>query len=158
MYNVRDTETGYVYPGIYLANKKILSFGGGFDQQQDYKAYSVDAFVSQPVNKNAVNAELTLLGFDGGTTFPTAIPEQKDATFQAGYYFAGPKFMPWVRLEKQDFRATANNPRDNNRQQVGLTWFPNGNNFNIKGAYSRVDPRAGNTTNEFTVQVQFFYY
>jgi hypothetical protein len=173
-YNPWDTESGYVYPGVYLGNKKVLQFGGGLDHQQDYKAYSVDGFISLPMGggpaggapttpappapaRNAVNAEVTLLAFDGGKTF-TAIPEQKAATAQLGYYVAGLKVMPFVRLEKQDFRATANNGRDNNRQQVGLTWFPNGHNFNIKGAYSRVDPRAGNTTNEFTIQMQFFYY
>ncbi|HEY3055373.1 MAG TPA: hypothetical protein VGK31_05535 [Thermoanaerobaculia bacterium] len=159
-YNPWDTETGYLYPGLYLGNKRVASIGAGFDHQQDYDAISVDGFVSIPgggATKNAFNAEVTLLGFDGGSTF-TSIPEQKTATGQVGYYLAGPKVMPWVRLEKQDFRARANNSRDNNRQQLGVTWFPNGNNFNIKAAYSRIDPRAGNTTNGFTVQLQFFYY
>jgi hypothetical protein len=158
MYNVWDTETGYVYPGVYLANKRILSVGGGLDRQQDYKAYSVDGFLSVPMAKNALNGELTLLKFDGGKTFTAAIPEQRDATVQIGYYVGGSKFMPWVRYEDQNFTARSNNPRDNKRQQVGVTWFPNGHNFNIKAAYSRVDPRVGNTTNQYTIQTQFFYY
>jgi hypothetical protein len=163
-YNPWDTEAGYTYPGVYLGNKKVLAIGGGLDHQQDYKAYSADAFLSLPSGgtvKNAFNGEVTLLSFDGGKTFATgatAIPEQKAATVQAGYYLGGPKVMPWVRFEKQDFRAKANNGRDNSRQQVGLTFFPSGHNFNIKGAYSRVSPRVGNDTNEFTIQLQFFYY
>ncbi|HEX9163044.1 MAG TPA: hypothetical protein VF980_15165, partial [Thermoanaerobaculia bacterium] len=174
-YNPWETESGYTYPGVYLGNKKVLQFGGGIDHQADYKGYSADAFISlpigvapattpppaTPVSRDAVNAELTLLAFDGGTTFATgatAIPEQKAATMQLGYYISQFKIMPWGRLEKQDFRASANNGRDNNRQQVGLTWFPGGNNFNVKAAYSRVSPRVGTTTNEYTVQVQFFYY
>ena len=156
-YNPWDTESGYTYPGIYLGNKKVLQIGAGFDHQLDYRALSVDGFVSKPMGKHAINAELTLLSFDGGN-FMTAIPERKAYTTQAEYYFAGPKAMPWVRLENQDFRASANNGRDNKRQQIGVTWLPNGNNFNVKAAYSRVDPRVGNKTNEFTVQVQFFYY
>jgi hypothetical protein len=158
MYNVWDTETGYVYPGLYLGNKRILSVGGGIDRQQNYKAYAVDGFVSMPMAKNALNAEITLLKFDGGTTFTAAIPEQRDATLQAGYYLGGPKFMPFLRYENQNFTASSNNARDNKRYQAGLTWLPNGNNFNIKGAYSRIAPNVGNKTNQYTIQMQFFYY
>ena len=39
-----------------------------------------------------------------------------------------------------------------------FTWFPYGHNFNTKFAYSHIDPRTGNGTNEFTIQMQFFYY
>ena len=190
-YNPWDTESGYVYPGMYFGNKRVLQFGGAIDHQQDYKGYSVDAFVSFPmrgaigskpgtssgqvgpvgstptaapaVAHDAVSAELTLLGFDGGNTFTgtngtTLIAEQKAVTFQAGYYFANPKLMPWLRFERQDFRAASRNGQDNNRAQAGITWFPAGFNFNVKGAYSRVAPRVGSRTNEYTVQMQFFYY
>jgi hypothetical protein len=156
-YNVWDTETGYLYPGLYLGNKRILSIGGGLDHQQDYKAYSVDGFLAMPMDKNALNGELTLLKFDGGTTF-ASIPEQRDATLQVGYYLGGPKVMPWLRYENQNFTASSQNSRDNHRYQLGVTWFPNAANYNIKGAFSRVDPRTGNKTNEYTIQMQFFYF
>ena len=158
MYNVWETETGYVYPGNYLGNKKILSFGVGADHQSSYKAYSADAFLSMPLpNKDALNGELTLLHFDGGT-FLTAIQKQRDITLQGGYYMAGPKVEPFVRIESQSFSLSANKPKDNKRFQGGLSWYPNGNNFNIKGAYSRVKPKVGNSTNELTVQLQYFYF
>lgn len=156
-YDVWDTETGYVYPEFYFGNKRILALGAGLDHQQKFDAYTVDGQLSVPVAKNAFNGLLTLYSFDGGRTF-TAIPEQRDASLQLGFYVAATKVMPFVRLEKQDFRASTLNGNDNNREQLGLGWFPNGNNFNIKAAYSRVDPRAGRTTNEYTVQLQFFYY
>ena len=185
-YNVWDAEApAYTYQGAYLGNKRILSFGIGGDHQQNYKAVAADAFVSIPMGpatptattgtsggatgpttppppalpRNAFNGELTLLHFNGGTTFTSAaINDQNDATIQLGYYLAAAKVMPFVRFEKQDFKATANNGRDNRRLQAGLSWMPNGNNFNIKGAYTRVDPHVGNTTNELTVQMQVFYY
>ncbi len=159
-YNIFDTEVGgFFYPGFYMGNKKIVALGGGIDHQQDYKAYSADAFFSIPdaTKKNALNADVLLLAFDGGKTF-TSIPEQRDITLQVGYYVGALKIQPYLRLEDQNFRASANNGKDNKREQVGLGWFPNGHNFNVKGAYTRVDPRVGNTTNEFTVQLQFFYY
>jgi hypothetical protein len=159
-YNVWDTETGYVYPGVYLGNKKVLSVGVGADHQNDYKAWSADAFLSLPnAAKNALNGEVTLLRFDGGTGFfTTPIPRQNDATVQLGYYFAAQKVMPWLRAEHQDFTDAASDPNDNSRWQAGATWYPNGHNFNVKGAYSHVKPRVGNSTNEYTVQMQYFYY
>ena len=157
-YNVWDTEVGvYVYPEVYFGNKRILAIGGGLDHQQDYKAYTVDGQLSLPVAKNAFNGILTLYSFDGGKTL-TTLARQRDAALQAGFYLAPMKIMPFVRIEKQDFRASSLNGNDNNRQQLGVGWYPNGNNFNVKAAYSRVDPRAGKTTNEYTVQMQFFYY
>ncbi len=156
-YNVWDTETGYVYPEVYFGNKRILAIGGGLDRQQDFKAYTVDGQLSVPVAKNAFNGILTLYSFDGGKTF-TTIPEQKDAALQAGFYLAPTKVMPFVRYERQSFKASASKPNNNNREQLGLAWYPNGNNFNVKTAYTRVDPRAGKKTNQYTVQMQFFYY
>ena len=158
-YNVWDTETGYVYPEVYLGNKKILALGGGFDRQQNYKAYTADAQLGLPMGavKNELNGILTIYKFDGGTTF-TTLPEQSDVALQLGYYLAPQKVMPFVRYEKQNFKASANNARDNNRVQAGLAWYPNGHNFNIKGAFTRVDPRAGNKTSQFTIQMQFFYF
>ncbi|MEO8036250.1 MAG: hypothetical protein ABI837_17575 [Acidobacteriota bacterium] len=157
-YNVWDTETGYVYPGVYFGNKKILAFGVGADREQKYKGYSADAFLSRPLaNKDAVTGELTLLRFDGGTTL-AAIAPQNDLTLQAGYYLASPKVMPFGRYERQSFRNSVDRSRNNHRLQAGLTYYPNGNNFNVKGAISRVEPRTGRKTNEYTVQMQFFYY
>ncbi len=186
-YNVWDTEMGYVYPGMYFGNKRVLQIGAALDHQENYKGYSADAFLSLPMSgalgshpssgqvgppgatpvpaptpsHDAINTELTLLSFDGGTTFATgttAIPQQRDGSFLFGYYFAVPKVQPFVRYEKQDYKASANNGKDNQRIQAGLTWYPAGHNFNVKGALSRVNPRVGNATNEYTIQLQYFYY
>ena len=159
-YNVWDTETGYTYPGVYFGNKKVLQFGVGGDRQNEYKAWSADAFISLPnPAKNALNGELTVLRFNGGNGFfTTALPEQDDYTAQVGYYLASPKVMPFIRYEHQDFKAAASDPNDNKRWQAGLTWYPAGHNFNVKGAYSHVAPKVGNSTSEYTVQLQFFYY
>lgn len=155
MYNFLDTEApSYTWAGVYLGNKRVFNIGGGFDHQGDYQAFSADAFAALPFAKNELNSELTILSFDGGGFL--AIPDQRDFTWQLGYYLAGLKVMPFGRLEKRDNRGT--NAGDENRQQIGLGWYPNGHNFNIKAAYSRVDPRIGNATNEYTVQLQFFYY
>ena len=157
-YNFFDTETGYVYPGLYLGNKHILAVGAGTDRQSGYKAYTVDAFLSQPTpGKSAFNGDITFYRFDGGT-FLTAIPRQRDLSAEAGYYFGGLKLEPFARYEKQHFAAFSRHGANNNREAIGLTWFPYGHNFNVKGQAQRVSPRVGNRTNEYTIQMQVFYY
>jgi hypothetical protein len=157
-YNVFDTESGYTYPGLYFGNKHILAAGVGADRQQGYKAYTADVFLSEPTpTKSAFNGDVTYYHFDGGS-FLTAIPSQRDLSAEAGYYFGGSKLQPFARWEKQHFSAFSRHGAYNHREALGLTWFPNGHNFNVKGQFQRVTPRVGNRTNEYTIQAQVFYY
>jgi hypothetical protein len=159
-YNFYDTEVGgFFYPGFYMGNKKIVAVGAGTDHQSDYQAYSGDVFLSLPnaAKTNALNADVQLLSFDGSKTFPN-MAQQHDVMLQAGYYVGKLKIQPFLRLEQQNFVRSADNGKDTKRVQAGVAWLPNGHNFNVKGAYTRVDPRLGNKTNELTVQLQFFYF
>src|SRR2546430_6344853 len=130
-YDVWDTEASYVYPEVYFGNKRILAIGAGLDHQQDFHGYTVDGQLSLPVGKNAFNGILTLYSFDGGSTF-AAIPEQRDASLPAGYYLAPVKAMPFLRLEKQDFKASSQDNNAKNQHQLGLAHYPIGNNLNVK--------------------------
>jgi hypothetical protein len=52
-------------------------------------------------------------------------------------------------------------PKNENRYVGGLNFYPYPkaeNNFNIKVWFSRVTPKVGFATNEFTVQMQVFYF
>lgn len=157
-YNFWDKEVGPFYTGTYLGKKKVLSIGGGVDRQSGYNAYAVDFFLDRPlVNKNSITAQVDYLRFDGGKMIPTLL-EQSDLEAQFGYFVSSAKVLPFVRYDQQNFRASANKSKDQKRYQAGVTWYPNAHNFNIKGAYSRVDPKVGHTTDEFTVQMQLFYF
>jgi hypothetical protein len=39
-----------------------------------------------------------------------------------------------------------------------LTYYIRGHNANLKAAFSRLDPDAGETSSQFTAQLQMFYY
>ncbi|HYM59385.1 MAG TPA: hypothetical protein VEZ11_00685 [Thermoanaerobaculia bacterium] len=157
-YEFWDTEQVPFYPGTYLGKKKVLAIGGGFDHQQNFKAWALDGFLEKPLaNKDSVTCQLDWLVYDGSTTF-TAIPKQSDVLAEAGYYITSYKIQPFVRYEDQSFAATANKSKNQQRYQAGLTWYPWGYNYNIRGAFTRVSPKVGNTTNEWTVQMQFFYF
>jgi hypothetical protein len=64
--------------------------------------------------------------------------------------------MPFVKYETRNFDPAAT--PDEVRYQVGLTYYRFGHNANFKVAYSRLDPDVGNATNQFTTQLQVFYY
>jgi len=59
------------------------------------------------------------------------------------------------------FTATANTGKNESRYATGLNFYPypkSTNNFNIKVWWQYVAPKVGVGTNEFTVQMQVFYF
>jgi hypothetical protein len=87
VYNVLDTEKGYVPVGTNLGKKAILAFGAGYDTQggvtnastpvipsgDGYKAYGGDVMVDLPVGsgdmkdgKSAFTAHVDYIHYDGG--------------------------------------------------------------------------------------------
>jgi hypothetical protein len=66
--------------------------------------------------------------------------------------------MPFARYETQRFEGTVNDALDVDRYQLGLTYYWRAFNGNVKGAWVRVNPNTGPSSNQFTVQLQAFYY
>ena len=159
--NLFEPETpGIFYTGTYLGTKRVLAIGGGIDMQagpgDNYRAWTIDAFLDHPVTDSvSVTAQVDYFTYDGGQTFPT-LAEQNAIFAEAGLYFKPMRIMPFVKFETQDFDAPAS--VDNKRYQIGFTYYRTGHNANLKFAYSRLDPDAGNASNQFTTQLQVFYY
>ena len=162
-YNVFDVEKVQFYPGTYFGKKKILAFGAGFDAQSDYTAYAGDVFFDYPLGKdNGLTAQADYIRYDGGATFPTAALFKQDVLFaETGFFVGALKVMPFVRYEIQKYQDDVNKKLNHNNFQVGLGWYPYSSNFNIKGGWTRRqspdDPTVA-TTNQYTVQVQVYYY
>lgn len=154
-YNFLDPETGFFYTGTYLGTKKVLTWGAGYDVQKDYRAYATDLFADHPLGPGAVTAQVDYMIFDGGTTLPT-LPKQRDWLAEAGYYLPKAKVTPWLQVENKavDGKSSLNEQR----YQVGLTYYVMAHNLNIKGGYGKVNPETGGSANLFTVQLQGFYF
>jgi hypothetical protein len=158
--NLFDAETpGIFYTGTYLGTKRVLAIGGGIDLQagpgDNYRAWTIDAFLDHPLTDSvSVTAQVDYFTYDGGQTFPTLL-EQSAIFAEAGLYFKPLRILPFVKFETQNFDGPA---PDNNRYQAGFTYFISGHNANLKVAYSRLDPDVGNASNQFTTQLQLFYY
>jgi len=159
-YNFFETERGEFYTGTYLGTKKILAIGAGYDLQGDYRAFAGDLFLDLPVGRgNGLTGEFDFLRWDGGSTFPTLL-KQNDLLVQGGYYVSAVKLLPWGRWESQSYADAGSPSKDQQKIQFGLTWYPEAHSFNIRAAWGRVLPRADGVpaTNQFTVQIQVFYF
>jgi hypothetical protein len=162
-YNVFDVEKVPFYPGTYFGKKKILAIGAGYDAQSDYSAYAGDVFFDFPVGGgNGITAQADYIHYDGGVTFNTAaLFKQDDLFVEAGFFLGGPKIMPFVRYEQQRYSDDVNKALNRTKYQGGLGFYPYGANFNIKAGFGRTDaadnPNVA-STNQYTIQVQVFYF
>ncbi|MGQ0713701.1 MAG: hypothetical protein ACT4PJ_08200 [Gemmatimonadaceae bacterium] len=159
-FNLFDAEPqGIFYAGTYLGARRVLAIGGGVDMQagpgDNYRAWVVDAFLDHPLTDSvSVTAQVDFFNYDGGQTF-TALAEQSAVFAEAGLYFKPMKLMPFVKFETRNFDGPS---IDEKRYQAGLTYYIQGHNANVKAAFSRLDPDAGEPSNQFTAQLQLFYY
>ena len=154
-YNVFEPEVGFFYTGTYLGNKKILAVGGAFDTQNDYHAYAGDVFIDRPLGPGAVTGQFDYYQFDGGTTLPT-LPRQRDVLLEAGYLVRGLKLTPFVQITNRNVVDTSTG--DETRTSLGGSYWWAGHNANIKAAYTYIDPKVLPSQNEFTIQLQVFYF
>jgi hypothetical protein len=102
-----------------------------------------------------------ILAIGGGKTFATALPEQNLFQIEGGGFLKGLKIAPIARYEQKAFTANVNAPKNESRVALGLNFYPirkAENNFNIKCWWQRVALKTGYATNEFTVQMQVYYF
>jgi hypothetical protein len=152
--NIFDPETGYYYGGTYLGAKKILSVGGSYDFQSDYKAYSADGFLDMPLGPGVVTAQVDYSHWDGGTYLP--LPKQWAVQGEAGYTFLPVGIAPIVRVEHERIDTTNTTQ---NRYAGGLAYWCYGHNSNVKIFYTRIQQdNALHGANQVNLQWQIFVY
>jgi Phosphate-selective porin O and P len=173
-YNFFDTEVYNFpsYPGSYLGTKKILAVGGGYDTQNDYRYASADMYVDFPIPLGSFESTIQYQYINGGKTF-SALPEQNLFQIEGGLFLKNLQIAPIVRYEQRRFTAPIVNnvtTKDENRVAVGMNFYPfpkTPHAFNIKCWWQRVQLKpgaapnqatSGYATNQFTVQMQVYYF
>ncbi|MDL2718272.1 MAG: porin [Acidobacteriota bacterium] len=161
-YNFFDTEVyNFVsYAGSNLGAKKILAIGAGYDTQMDYKFASADLYIDFPIPLGAFESTVQYQYANGGNTFAT-LPQQSTFQIEGGVFLKALKIAPIVRYEQQTFTADIDQPKNQGRVAVGLNFYPRAkaeNNFNLKVWWQRVTPKVGFPTNQFTFQMQAYYF
>ena len=154
-YNFLDADTGVFYTGTSLGKKRILAVGGGYDFQKDYRSFAADVYFDHPLGPGAISGQFDWIRYDGGS-FLAALPKQDVLYGEAGYYWSKARLMPYCTWTTKDLAGT--DAGDETRWSVGLGLFPAGHNFNIKAAYGRIDPKVGKSADQYTIQMQAFYF
>jgi hypothetical protein len=155
-YQLLEPEgTGFFYTGTYLGARRVVAVAAAFDTQNEYNAYDADVFVDYPTGPGAVTAQLAYNRIDGEDTF-TALPKQNVVLLELGYFLRDLKLTPVLQFTRRDVvdRVVG----DETRWSIGVNYWRAGHNANIKAAFSRIDPRGLADQNEFTIQLQFFYF
>jgi hypothetical protein len=154
-YNFFDTDNGFFYAGTYAGKKRMHTVGTAFDTQKQYRGFDVDAFLDYPAGGGVVTGQFDYNYFNGDVTLVT-LPKQHNMLFELGYLFSALRLTPVLQVTSRDIVAATNG--DENHWSVGLNYWWVGHNANIKGAYSRISPSGAADQNEFTVQLQLFYF
>ena len=154
-YNFFDTDTAFFYTGTYAGKKRMLAVGAAFDTQKSYRGFGADVFLDQPAGAGVVTGQFDYNYFNGDGTLVT-LPRQHNVLFELGYLFSSLKLEPVLQATSRD--VTGATSGDENRWSVGLNYWWAGHNANIKSAYSRINPSGTEGQNEFTIQLQLFYF
>jgi hypothetical protein len=160
-YDFFEPEKEYTYYSTGLGKKKILAVDVGGDKQGSYRSETANVSSDTPVNGgDEIGAEFSYFHWDGRNKF-TAIPDQNDYLLEGAYYFHKAKLQPFAKFETQDFVAASNGSKDINRWGAGANYYIHGQNLKWTFQYTRALPQNGSAirpSNEFTMQMQMFYY
>ena len=154
-YSFFDTDTSFFYTGASLGKKRFVTVGAGVDSQKHYRGYDADLFVDLPAGPGAFTGQVDYNHFDGDVTFPT-LPMQHDVLVEVGYLISSLKLTPVLQFSNRDVVDTTKG--DENHWSIGLNYWWAAHNANVKGAYSRINPNGALAQNEFTIQLQLFYF
>lgn len=155
-YNFFDKEVySFVsYAGSNFGTKKILAIGAAYDEQLTYSGVTADVFADIPTSFGSALGTVTFQQLDGGSKV-ASIAKSDIVTVDGGMFFKGTKLGPWARYERREFDASG---RAETRALVGLNYYVYGNNINVKAAVGRFKPVTGPEQNQFTLQLQAYYY
>ena len=156
MYSFFTPQVGLFYRGTSLGKTRTLSFGASYDSQEKYDSFGFDVFYDQPLGGgNAFTFQADYTNPDGGT-FLTALPQQTDMLFEAGFYIASAKLQPFVQYATQNFDAVSR--VDEERLTGGLTYYAGGHNNNFKLSYTEIKPDIGKKRSQINLQWQVFQF
>lgn len=169
MYHVFDAETGFYYTGNNLGAKRMLSFGVGFDVQDDYEALGFDVFYDQPVGDNgsAFTFQADAIQYDGGDTLVQQDPEQPEVEIallpeqdtwlaEVGFLIGSSGWQPWVQYAERDF----DDPllADTDSLRVGVNYRMKAHNRVLRLAYGQDSVDGGDDADLIELTLQLFQF
>ncbi len=181
--NFMDAEDGFFYSGNYLGKKKIVSLGGGIDYMRDareisgsvkdYLGWTVDLTVDYPINPTMVlafqAAYVQLSNRPGSVSISgvtgLSMPEDETGYFAQLGLLINNTFQPVLKYSAWVFEDAAGGDDATLRYlTLGLNYFINGHNANIKMEYQMPIGNVASGLKQadipnqqvFTIQAQLF--
>lgn len=157
MYHVWEPQQGLFYNGAALGKKKYLAFGASIDAQDDYQTWAVDARLDLPVaSGDALSLQADYITYDGGD-FLASLPKQEALLVEAGWYFHGLKFGPFIQYLDRNYvdRGTGH---DQTNTQIGLAWWIRGHNTNLKLGWTTIEQDGAADRDQYILQAQIFMF
>lgn len=160
-YDFLDREKEYAYAGTALGKRKILAVDVGGDKQSSYRSMSANVASDTPVRGgDEIGFNVQALHFDGRNKFLT-IPDQNNFLAEGAYYLHKLKVQPFAKFESQNFVQAVNSTKNIDRYGAGANYYLHGQNLKWTLQYTRALPQNNSPlrpSNEFTMQVQVFYF
>jgi hypothetical protein len=168
--SVLEPETGWFNKGTYLGKKKVLSFGLGFDSQddltlgglegEDNQVWTADVFFDHPVGDGAVTFEAAYIDIESGTQTHNfsdlaAGDDAENWYVNAGYLFPGTlgigRVQPYIRYETID----VDKKDETDFVSGGVNYYMKGHNCKISADYTHVDQDSDSRDDQdlFTFQI-----
>jgi hypothetical protein len=166
--NFFDAEGGYYNSSTYLGKKKTVGVGASVDMQKsvaadtlgeavDYMYFSGDAFCEWPVGDASVTVEggFSMLDFDDAIMGTASDPTDLKAVQGTGFYAQGgvlvaEKWQPWGEFEMWS-SDDDNDVGSYKIFRIGVTYFLQGHNANIKAGFESMQSDVDLTPEEDTV-------
>lgn len=156
MYSFFTPQVGLFYRGTSLGKTRTLSIGASYDAQEKYDSFGVDLFYDQPIGEgNAFVFQADYVQPDGGT-FVSTLADQTNMLVETGFYISSIKLQPFVQYATQNFDAVSR--VDEDRLTVGLSYYINGHNNNLKLSYTDIKPDVGESRSQVNLQWQVFQF
>ena len=175
-YNFFDVEkTTFVYGGHNYGKKKIVgvAVGGALQKGPEHDPFwagSINLFAAWPLSGEAnkdggdeIGGLVQFIHFNGQDTAPT-LPNQNDLLVEVGYYNKELSFGAFGKFEMRRVTDEALKAAQNTFWfGGGLRYYIKENNCQFAIAYNRAqfpdaDSSVKKGTNEFTFQMQVYYY
>ncbi len=157
--NLLDAEPGFFYQGTYLGAKKIMSFGGFYDFQDQYKYFGGDVLVDLPLGPGVLTVQANVVQWDGGTFL--TLPKERAYMGEVGYLIGPIRLSPIVHFERLVSYTPMPDPAmpSEDRYGGGLAFWPYGHNSNLKVFFLSVHRNpAPHDFNVINVQWQVYVY
>jgi hypothetical protein len=170
-YSFWEPEYDYGYLGTYLGTRKVLTVGAAYDYQpdvaytdavfrtgiEDYKAYTVDAFMEYPTASGVYTLSGAYFDYDTGNIFEPGVSDANlpiNSTLD-GYYVKGGYMLPnkvgpgrlqfFARYEDSDYAATEF--YDQTWASVGAHYYFDGQRLKLSFEYADISFDTEHPTN-----------